>query len=238
MFTVICVLFDPRDGSRLPKRSRVYSPQWVDIMWRMLNRNLTKEWLLLCLTHYPKESFRENVKVVPLLDDTREVWCINEVFRSDLGIERGMFIALDSVIVQNIDHMASFNGFFALPGYHMGCELKYTNPIALFSRPAADLMWRGAELARNDPSVQMNEFGPSEMRYWSKYAPEATEDIHKLWPRHIAPYQLLREGPLEKREVRPAPPEEMLKEARIITFGFSNEKPHNTTLEIARRHWR
>ena len=238
MLTITCVLFDPAAGSRLPERSRVYSPEWVDTLWRMLDRNLLTEWRMVCLTHYPQSAFCEGVVAVPFLEDTREVWCINEVFRPDLGAERGMFLALDTVIVKNIDHMAEYSGLMALPRYHAGAKLKYTNPMALYSKEAADLLWNQAREAYRDPWVMMREFGPSEMRFWARYAPKDTEDIHALWPRQLAPYQLLRDGPVERMEVRPAPPDEMLKSVRIISFGFSEEKPHNTTIGIAKEHWK
>lgn len=238
MFTVTCVLFDPLPTSKIPDRSKVYSPQWVDIMWRMLDRNLTREWRLVCLTHYPKEAFHEDVVVVQFLEDSRDVWCINEVLRPDLEVEQAMFVGLDTVIVRNIDFIADWRGDFAMPRFQkQGAGLKWENPIILYSGKGGAEMWHGRHRGLEDSWVVMQEFGPSEMRYWSKFAPEDTADIHAMWPGKIVPYDAMREGPMIRKDKRPGTTEELHLSAKIIYF-YGVGKPHTTDLEIAKEHWR
>ncbi|MBU0599107.1 hypothetical protein KKF61_09065 [Patescibacteria group bacterium] len=240
-FTIVCVLFDANEDSQIPERSRVYSPKWVDILWRMCDRNLTREWRLVCLTHYPKESFHEDVVVVPFLEDTRQVMCLTEVFRPDLGIEHGMFVALDTVITRNIDSFADYRGVFALPRFKKKkAALAYDNPIALFSREGARELWNGRDRAFHDKEMVMEEFGPSEMRYWSKYAPEGTDDVHELWPKQVVPFDaimLSEERGLYRKDERQGTVEE-LKEAVRILYFFGKLKQHNTKLQIAIDHWK
>ncbi len=239
MLTVTTVLFDPNAESIIPERSRVYSPHWVDKLYRGCARNLTVPFRFLCLTHYPRSAFAHpEIEVAPFLEDTRQVMCLTEVFRPDLGIDRGFFIALDTVILRNIDHMTEYRGDFALPkltGPSEGYRIFY-NPVALYHQPAVEHLWTERHRAHACYKNKMWEFGASEMRYWARGYRGEIDNVHKLWSLHVTSYQWWTPGKNGRGDTQEASPEEVAETARIIYF-FGEEKPHNTTLQVAREHW-
>jgi len=234
--TITTALFEPVAASIVPQRSRVYSPAWVDILYRMCRRNITQDFDLVCLTHYNQLAFDEPVVAVPFVEDTRQMMCLTEVFRPDLKIDRGLFIALDTVIMRNIDHLIAYDGPLAMPRFKQPGSQLYYNPVCFYQGEAAVPLWHNRDTAQHGNN-SMTEFGVSEMLYWCNSYDGPIDDVHELWPLQVASYQWLTAGLNDRGDISPAAPDEVAEHARIVYF-FGEEKPHNTTLSQVQDHWR
>ena len=228
MITITCGLFDAGPESKIRPPSRVYTPEWVDILYRMVQRNLTIPFRFVCLTHYPQEAFKEHVVAVPFLEDIREVMCLTEAFRPDLEIERGMWFGLDTVIRGNIDDLASWDGDFALgrqpgPPDYDGTAMIWANPICLYDGKAVAHLWENRADAATDPWIVQysGAFGLAEQFYWGRHYQGQISDYYTLFPGQI----------VSNRNWKP-----QMEDTRIVYF-YGKEKPQNTNLPGVTEHW-
>ena len=109
MITVACALFRGRD---VPEHSLgIFTPEWVDRLYRGAARNTTRPFRLVCYTDQEYE-FAEPVDQRPLVMPYRNCLALLECFREDLG--RVVFMGLDTIIVGNIDAVMDYDGPLAM----------------------------------------------------------------------------------------------------------------------------
>ncbi len=241
MMTVTTALFSPDESHRVPERSRVYSPEWVDKLARGVRRFSDEGVRFVCLTHYAQDEFKEDVEAVPFLEDTREVMCLTEVFRPDLGIDRGMFIALDSIILGNLSDLFSYRGDFALPRLEFHGKSMFYNPVCLYHGPAATVLWENRDAAKAS-KYHWDDFGPSEQLYWAGEYPGKIDDIHELYRGQIASYSwLIPDDRPPRRKGRGDSPygtEEELAQSVRVAYFYGALKPHNASKNWVTDQWK
>lgn len=165
MISVYTVLFDAtRDLKKTPQYSQgLYRPEWVDKMYRMFKRNTTIPFQMFCITHYDQEAFAEPVQVIPFYEDDRSWLQLNEVYRPEnITTERCMFVALDTVITGNIDHILAYEGDLGV----VNCDGVFANPFTLYSRMTAKLLWQHwREDQKSHEAKYCIDKRPSELRW-------------------------------------------------------------------------
>jgi len=191
--TVVCSLFDSKPDKRKGPWSGwgIYTPEWVDKLYRGVERNLSTDFRMVCVTTYGGDEFVEDVEAVPFKqqDHVGEWVCLNEVFRSDLGIDRGVWMGLDTIIVSGIDDLASYAGTFALARDRTG-GYEVCNPVALFHGPSCARIWDEYEadpVAVNARSTTKWSRGmPTELQHWR--TGHGHEVIDDLYPDRLVEY--------------------------------------------------
>lgn len=107
MITVCCVFFQGKDVNA---RSRCFTEDWVEKLYRGVKRNL-KDFQFVVLTDKPYK-FKEKIFQLPLEHNLRAYMPIMEIFRYDLG--RVLFMGLDTVITGSLEDLASCKSDFAM----------------------------------------------------------------------------------------------------------------------------
>ena len=145
MISIICGLFKGT-GRGLPHSVDIYSPEWVDKLYRGLKRNITIDWELFCLVD-EDYNFKEPIKPIPFLDSTVPGWSLlAELYRPDITTNRRMTIGLDTIICSNIDDILSFPldiGLVSDPMSGVGIIKKdeVCNAISIVSDKNAAYIW-------------------------------------------------------------------------------------------------
>jgi hypothetical protein len=99
--TFVCFLFAPRPG--MPAWSSVYTPEWVDKLYRGIKRNTSDPFPhVVCFTD-KEYAFKETVFQVRLNNPDAGFGCLAEAWRDDYTERRICVLGLDTVIVKNID---------------------------------------------------------------------------------------------------------------------------------------
>jgi hypothetical protein len=107
LLTVCCVFFQGKDVNA---RSKCFTEEWVEKLYRGINRNL-EDFRFICLTD-KKYNFIEDIIQVPLEHNLHAYMPIMEIFKHDFG--RVLFMGLDSVITGSLEDLASYQGDFAM----------------------------------------------------------------------------------------------------------------------------
>lgn len=100
----VCFLFESRPG--LPEWTQVYSPEWVDKLYRGVDRNTSGEIDFVCLTDKEYE-FKEPVRGEILWKPNEGFGCLAEAWRPGL-VEEGtriVVLGLDTIIVGDIEEI-------------------------------------------------------------------------------------------------------------------------------------
>lgn len=109
--TFACVLFKG-DKDRVPSFSLgIYSPEWVDKLYRGISRNMDRDFNMVCYVDQPYE-FREPVIPMAIKRTNDDCRALIEPFGDDLG--RTIFMGLDTVIVGPLDRLCDYSGDFAM----------------------------------------------------------------------------------------------------------------------------
>lgn len=114
--SIVVGLWDGRGTvkrGQIHKLSGCYDPTWADKLYRGIRRNTTRDFRLVCLTHYQQSDFKEPVEAVPFLYDCRTWMCLLEGFRPELDLGRGFMIGLDTIICGSLDEIFAYDGNFA-----------------------------------------------------------------------------------------------------------------------------
>lgn len=123
MLTVLCVL----------KSGGVYDAEWVGKLHRAVTRNLSVPHQFWCLSDVPVPSPR-----IPLEHNWPGWWSKVELFRPGVYSGPTVYLDLDTVIVRNIDALASLRCEF---GMLRGFGRKYYvgSGVMFFSKPRTDI---------------------------------------------------------------------------------------------------
>lgn len=103
MYNIVCI-----------KWGKLYSSDYVNILYSMVKRNVTLPFRFVCLTD-DTTGIDSNIECFPILDPTlKGVWHKVSLFRKDLYDLSGemLFLDLDTIIVDNIDPILKFKGNF------------------------------------------------------------------------------------------------------------------------------
>lgn len=101
-----------------------YPAEYVNILYRMVARNLTLPFRFICMTEFP-EGINKEIEIIPLpdFDEPREehgslclAWRKLSVFDQDLYGQKGkiLFLDLDVIIVDNIDCFFNYSDKLAI----------------------------------------------------------------------------------------------------------------------------
>lgn len=102
MLNIACCLWDANDKSQ--SFSRCYDETWVEKLYRGFARNLTVPWRLVVFTDRER-VFREPIEQERLERNPPDYGSLIEPFKLN---EPTIVCGLDTVILQNIDHMADY----------------------------------------------------------------------------------------------------------------------------------
>jgi len=104
MLNIVCV-----------KWGDAYSPKYVNNLYNMIRLNTTKQFNFYCFTENPKDLYQE-IKIIDLPSDLTGWWGKLYMFKKGLFNEgeRIVFFDLDTIIVDNIDDILSYDGEFAI----------------------------------------------------------------------------------------------------------------------------
>lgn len=110
MLTVACVLFG--GGEAVAPTSRgIYSPEWVNRLYRGVRRNLRHPFTFACYTDIPGD-YAPGVELRPLVWPRRDYVSLLEPFRDEC--ERLVLLGLDTIICGPIDDVVTFPGRLGL----------------------------------------------------------------------------------------------------------------------------
>jgi hypothetical protein len=92
-----------------------YSSDYVDKLFRGIQRNTSKEFSFVCYTDNP-QNIRENVKIEPIPFYTGDWYSKIGLYNQDLHLlhEQIFYFDLDTVITGNLDDILSYTGDFIL----------------------------------------------------------------------------------------------------------------------------
>lgn len=105
MTTVACVYWK----GKFRGRERLFNPEWVAKLQRMIERNLPEPHRFVCLTNtdVPCEK-------IPLVNNWPGYWSKLELFRPDLFEGRVLFMDLDVLVLKDVTPILEFDSKFAM----------------------------------------------------------------------------------------------------------------------------
>ena len=223
--TVVCVYFDGTDT--LPSYSGgVYDWNWVEKLYKGVKRHCSTPFRFLCLTDLPPDDPSPDIEIAPLFDSSEGWLCINEIFRPNLGIDHGIFMGLDTVIVSDVTDILNWRGGLGMVKSPYG-DGAICNPILSFSRTWGNWLWRMWDTKRNywrrASAIRLGptlEDCPSELVFLRLNRHEEWVDLGSLWPNQIVSWKM----------------DEITDEARIIYF-HGDPKPNQIDDPIVNENW-
>jgi hypothetical protein len=226
--TVVCVLFDGR-GTLPDYSDGVYGPEWVDRLYRGFERNAGVPFRFLCLTDV-EHQFTPGVESLPLLDAGEGCMSLLEMFRPDLGIDRGLFVGLDTVVVGDVTDLLTWRGGFGVVRSPQRPRI-LCDAVVAFDQRWAEILWRRWDSDRHRWRVVCRtglggpaDGYPSEVVYLRHQASPSWVYLDDLWPGHLQSYKFhLQRDPLA------------LGDARLVYF-HGDPKPPNVEPELL-EHW-
>lgn len=172
MTSIISVLFRPAPVMAMTINKSVYTPEWVERLFRGCRRGMNAPFRFVCITDYPKDAFSRDIDVVPFKHKCHAGrWmCLNEVLRPDLELGNAIMMGLDTVVTGDITPFAEHWLKFSMlrpPGGRSGAW----NGITLFRD--AGWLWERyeANMAQADSESRYERWARhqgSEMLYWLK----------------------------------------------------------------------
>lgn len=155
MATVACVLYQ---GEDVPEHSKnIFTPEWVDRLYRGVRRNTTREIRFVCYTDRQYE-FKEPIEQKSFKLPYRNMFSLLEPFGEDTG--KTVFMGLDTVITGNIDFLWDLEGFHMLQDPYFP-ERDCSGVMVFEHMPA---LWAEITAKHSELAQQHTMFGfPSDM---------------------------------------------------------------------------
>lgn len=166
MLTVLSALF--RKSSKVPAFTPEYDVSWVRKLRDGIARHYHGPWRMVCLTDGDHEL--EGVEFVPLLRSDEGWMNLQEVYRPDLGVERGLFLGLDTIICGSITALVDDAGTISAPrNWHRDHRHEPSNACVVFNEDEGRRLWDAwdadRERWRRECRIKERNEGPSEMRF-------------------------------------------------------------------------
>ncbi len=116
MITVATVY---HEGPRVPAFSQCYTPEWVDKLYRGVQRNYSKPFRFVCLVDRSGYKFNEDIETHPLWTVEWAKACIQLY---GIQAKRLVLLGLDTIITGSLDEIFAYDGDLAVPRdpYHPG----------------------------------------------------------------------------------------------------------------------
>lgn len=232
--SVVCYLWN--DGSR------EYKPEHVNVLQRMVTRHLPEPHRFICITDEPRQSFSDDVEVMPTPDAARHVgenrspegarfpscyrrlWTFSEEARC-LG-EQVLLIDVDLVVVRDLtpilDCEQDFMGW--RPFRDWGRKMRFGGGIFLLKTGTRTEVWNRFQGASSITRARTAGFRGSDQA-WISYS---LGDRDPYWPRDSGIYSI--------RDMKGT--EDVLpKDARLVQFNGPT-KPWRSPLPWVKDHWR
>ena len=205
MLTVAAMLWDANEKSQ--RFSRCYNDEWVTRLYNGFDRNLTPPWRFVLFTDRIRE-LGPNIKQEIIRSPVPDYSCGIEPYRYGVPM---ILVGLDTVIVGNIDHLASYcleRDTIALPRDPYNKD-RACNGVAL--------------IPKGQQYVYRNWSGENDMD-WMRQQKHAF--IDDLFPGQVISYK----GDIQKMDNK------LPDNARIVYF-HGDDKPHELNLPWIKEHW-
>ena len=220
---------DPINIITVLKPSETFTPEWVDKLYRMVARNITREFRFVCITNVPQSTFNEPVEVIPFKHGWASKHAKLEMFRPDLHLKgRSLYMDLDTVITGLLDDIIMYDGkFAALADYSSPLNKHYGTGFMLFEEGFGHSIY---EAFLQTPDAVRNDMyriggGRGDQLFVFHYTPVDPHRVQRVWPGLTVSY----------REVRFRC--NMTDNVRVVIF-HGKDKPGEGTLPCIKAHWR
>lgn len=207
MITFATVLFD---GVDVPDFSAgIYTPEWVDKLYRGINRHMRGPFRMVCYTDRPR-GFKEPIEQRPIKRNASDCRALLEPFGDDMG--RVIFMGLDTLIVGPMDRLLGYSGSLGMARDPCN-ETKACSGVMSFTyRP--DIWGRYVETDAKDS--MLGRF-PSDMDFLRGFKPDILDGCG------------LYSAPIHCRGGLP--------DDAAIVFFHGRMKPHNTIAPWVQENW-
>ena len=227
--TVVTVLFDGRNTG-VPHTVGVYTPEWVDKLYRGIARNYKGMFELICMVD-KQYQFQEPIKQVRFeksVDQYGWMSCL-EVYRPDICQGKRFTIGLDTIITGPLDDIFAYSAKIALCTDPM-IPQTVCNAVTISDSEFCDelwTMWRGNEyklMKESQLEIGWQTF-PSEMALLRNHYADSPL-LDKIFPGRILSY---------KQQIL-GRPTHLLDNSSIIYF-HGVPKPHQMKDRWVRECW-
>lgn len=222
---IICTLFDGRNSS-IPHTVGVYTPEWVDKLYRGIKRNYSGHFNFICLTDQ-NYKFKEDVQGIRLSKSVDQYgWMsLMDFYHPDICKGKRFTIGLDTIITGPLDELFSYNGDIGLvtdPYY----PNNVCNAVSISNDNFCQQFWDIWETKEEEIIRKCKLFeAPSEMIALNKYSPSVPDLLDKLYPNKILSYKVHL-----KQNVN------LLNESSLVYF-HGNPKPHQLEDLWVKKYW-
>lgn len=151
MLTVACVYWQ----GEFRDREKLYSPEWVEKLKNMVERNLTIPHRFVCLSNVEVPCER-----IPLERNWPGYWSKMELFKPGQFDDRVLYLDLDVVILDNLEPIVNFTSDFGIikAVYPRGLKWKegkrkvgrYNSSVMVFNPGAGDCLYPEVEEIRDE----------------------------------------------------------------------------------------
>jgi len=212
----------------LLKVSEIFTPEWVDKLYRGVARNLKRPFRFVCLTDYTGE-FEEDIEVIPLLHkwDTKQAKL--EIFRPDLDLGRVLYMDLDTIIVGSLEDIASYDGkFAALSDFSSPLNRHCGTGFMLWEAGYGHGIYEAFKQTTKEERVGVYRVGGGrgDQLFIYHHTPYSPHYVQRVWPGQFVSY----------RDVRFRC--NMNDEVRVVIFHGKDKPNGESTLPCVKPHWR
>ena len=233
--TIVTTLFDGRNTS-VPHTVGVYTPEWVDKLYRGIARNYSGTFDFICLTD-KNYKFKEPIKNVRLTESVDEYgWmCMVDMYRPGLCKGQRFTAGLDTIITGPLDDILNHKTKIALCTDPIYPEL-VCNAVTSASPEFCEEMWKMYQWKKKDwlreclLSLEVKDTNkvvivPSEMDVLRRYYNDS-EKLDVIFPFRILSYKISINH--DRR---------LLGTSSIVYF-HGTPKPHELNEPWIQAHWR
>jgi len=174
MFNIVCI-----------KWGQKYGPEFVNILYSMVKRNLTVPYRFICFTENSK-NLNKNIEIFPLNENLEGWWHKLTLFKKNLFDLSGktLYLDLDVIIVNPIDQLFYQKNnfiiikdwFYSRPQYQKNNQIMYNSSVFLYNIGSYSNVWDDFE---KDPEKFIKENNRGDQEWITKKIPNAS-----FWPKN------------------------------------------------------
>jgi len=150
------------------KHGTKYGSEYVNILHRMVKRNITLDYEMVCLTDDPR-GIDPEVKILPLPSGLEGWWCKPYIFSKDLPIKGNiLYMDLDVVISGNLDKLFEYhpNAWCVIRDFTRAMRPKwekYNSSVIRFKTGQLQPVWE--DFIKNPKSIIQRLHGDQDWLY-------------------------------------------------------------------------